>query len=53
MLASPAVLEMQFFKCCCRRPSGPAPEPCVKEEIAAHIWSVLKQIDRCQHLGVA
>ena len=45
MLASPAVMEMQSFKCCGRRPSGPAPEPCGKEEIAAAcMWAVLKQI---------
>jgi len=45
VLASPAVMEMQSFKCCGHRPSGPALEPCGKEEIAARICSVLKQID--------
>ena len=44
MLASPAVMEMQSFKCFGRRSSGHAPEPCGKEEIAACIWAVLKQI---------
>ena len=44
MLASPAVMGMQSLRCCGHRPSGPAPEPCGKEEIAACMWAVLKQI---------
>jgi len=51
VLASPAVMEMQSFKCCGRRPSGPAPEPCGKEEIAARIWAVLKQIGEVSASG--
>jgi len=51
VLVSPAVTEMQSFKCCGRRPFGPAPEPCGKEEIAARIWSVLKQIDEVPASG--
>jgi len=42
---------MQSFKCCGRRPSGPAPEPCGKEEIAARIWAVLKQIGEVSASG--
>jgi len=38
-------------KCCGRRLSGPAPEPCGKEEFAAHIWSVLKQINEVSASG--
>jgi len=51
VLASLAVMEMQSSKCCgCRLP-GPAPEPCGKEEIAAHIWAVLKQISEVSAFG--
>ena len=50
MLASPDV-EMQSFKCCGHRPSGPAPKPCGKEEITARISSVLKQIDEVPASG--
>jgi len=46
VLASPAVMEMYSFKCCGCGSSGSAPEPRGKEEIAAHIWSALKQIDK-------
>ena len=49
MLASPAVMEMQSFKCCGRMMS--APEPCGKEEIAACIWAVLKQIGEVSPSG--
>ena len=44
MLASPAVTELESFKCCGRRPSGPAPGPCGNEEIAACMWAVMRQI---------
>jgi len=33
------------------RPSGPAPEPRGKEEIAARIWAVLKQIGEVSASG--
>jgi len=38
MLASPAEIDMQFFKCCGLSLSGPALEPWGKEEIASCIW---------------
>ena len=44
-------MEMQSFECCGLRPSGPAPEPCGKEEIAARIWSVRKQFDEVPASG--
>ena len=34
VLASPAEIDMQSFKCCGLSPSGPAPEPWGKDEIA-------------------
>ena len=37
MLASPAEIDMQSFKCCGLSPSGPALEPWGKEEISACI----------------
>jgi len=38
VLESPAEIDMQSFKCCDCRPSGPALEPCGKEKIAACLW---------------
>ena len=45
-------MQSKSLKCCGRRPSGPAPEPCGKEEIAACMWAVLKQLVGCPHVGV-
>ena len=44
MLAPTAEIDMQSFKCCGLKPSGPAPEPWGKEEIAACIWALLKYV---------
>jgi len=45
------MMEMQSFKCCGCRPYEPAPEPCGKKEIAAHIGAVLKQIGEVSGSG--
>ena len=39
VLASPAEIDMQSFKCCGLKPSGPALEPWGKEEFAACTWA--------------
>jgi len=44
VLATPALMEMQSFKFCGRRPSRPALEPCGKDEIATCMLAVLKLI---------
>ena len=44
MSASPAEIDMQSFECCGLSPSGTAPEPWEKEEIAACIWFSLNML---------